>query len=160
MSAPESRSSVPSWLRPRESEPPHSGVRRRRIENWLMLALGVVLIAITINDTARQTIINKRLVADLATWSHYTHLDSEEPSLEQALWGYTNSTDVVCGNLLPHKKPGTTVQQCTVIVGPVHHGLRTVIGGWRLPPKHPDHKNNRYDCFGTANPMVHEKCEK
>ncbi len=132
---------------------------RRRVENWLMIAVGVAMIAITINDTARQTIINKRLVADLVTWSHYTHLDSEEPSLEQALWGYTNSTDVVCGNLVAHKKPGTTEQQCTVIVGQVHHGLRTVIGGWRLHPKTPDHYNNRYDCFGTA-PMVLEKCKK
>lgn len=157
MNAPETHKLIPGWLLPRDTERPGTGVRRR-IETWLMIAIGVAMIAITINDTARQTIINKRLIADLATWSHYTHLNSEEPSLEQALWGYTNSTDVVCGNVVPHRKPGTTVQQCAVIVGPVHHGLRRTIGGWRLSPKTPDHKHNRYDCFGTE--QVLERCER
>lgn len=154
MSAARARLRLPEPLRPRRRE--RSSGTRWRLETALLVLIGVALLVITVNDTARQVQINERLVDDLVTWSHYTGLHTQEPNLQEAVFGYSNTTDVVCGNTI-EGKPGSSIQQCAVITGPVVDRLRKVIGYWKLPRERPDHRHNRYDCSGSS--VVLEKCE-
>jgi len=147
---------LPGWLRPLDHERAGTGLRRR-IEGAALLALALLLIVVTVNDTSRQTIINERLKADLVAWSHYTHLKSPEPSIAQMLFGLSSMTDVVCGNLLPGA-PEASTQQCTVMTGPIVDGRRAVIGGWKVPAFTPDVAHTRYGCFGSAE--VRSKCRR
>jgi hypothetical protein len=138
---------LPEPLRPRDRERPGSG-SLRLVETTLLVILAVLLAVVTVYDLHRQTRINDRYSADEATWRHYTHVDVEL-SVDTILLGtsYTSTREVVCGNTTPGK-PGTRTQLCLEIWGPVHHGLRTVHGGWYLPRKTPDVKSKRYGCFG------------
>jgi hypothetical protein len=56
---------------------------------------------------------------------------------------------VLCGNTSA-APPGARTQICLTIWGSVVNGLRTVHGGWYLPPYHSDLPANRYGCFGTG----------
>ena len=136
---------VPEWLRPRDRE---RGDGRTRLVESTLLALAALLLALaTVNDVVRQTHVNTRLVADLRTWRAYTGHPYPELSIEQDVRGYT-TREVVCGNTSPGE-PATRVQLCLEVVGPIHGGYRTVLGGWYLPPKRPDRPPYRYACFGT-----------
>jgi hypothetical protein len=141
-------SGLPAWLRPRAREMPGSG-RLRLIETTLLALLGLLLAIATVNDVARQTHINHRLIADLATWRAYTGHPYHNLSIEQELFGPASQHEVVCGNTSPGGLKART-QLCLVIYGPISGGRRTVHGGWYLPPKVEDVRADRYDCFGAA----------
>jgi len=129
--------------------------RRWRIETAVLIIAGIVLLVISVNDTSRQTIVNERLNVDLVTWSHFTGLHTKEPAIEQGVFGYTDNIDVVCGNIKPGP-PESTVRQCAVISGPDVHGLRHVIGGYRLPAYSDDEVARRFDCYGAK--LVTDSC--
>jgi hypothetical protein len=139
---------LPPRLRPRESELPGSG-RMRLIETTLLVLLGLLLAVATLNDVVRQTHVNDRLIADLATWRGYTGHPYHNISIEQELFGPASGHEVVCGNTRPGA-PKARTQLCLVVYGPIHGGRRTVHGGWYLPPKVEDVRADRYGCFGEA----------
>jgi hypothetical protein len=139
---------LPGALRPREAEVPGSG-RLRLIETTLLLLLGLLLAIATVNDVVRQTHVNDRLIADIATWRAYTGHPYHNLSIEQELFGPGSQHEVVCGNTRPGGLKART-QICLVIYGPQSGGRRTVHGGWYLPPKVDDVRGDRYGCFGAA----------
>jgi hypothetical protein len=139
---------LPAWLRPRAREQPGSG-RLRLIETTLLVLLALLLAIATVNDVVRQTHINHRLIADLTTWRAYTGRSYHNLSIEQELFGAASQHEVVCGNTSPGA-PKARTQLCLVIYGPTSGGLRTVYGGWYLPPKVEDVRADRYGCFGPA----------
>jgi hypothetical protein len=141
-------SGLPSWLRPRAMELQGSG-RMWLIEATLLVLVGVLLAVATINDVVRQTHINHRLIADLATWRAYTGHPYHNLSTEQELFGAGSGREVVCGNTSPGA-PKARTQLCLVVYGPIHDGRRTVHGGWYLPAKAEDVRADRYGCFGEA----------
>jgi hypothetical protein len=121
----------------------------RRIETTVLVLVGVVLALATVNDLARQTRINHRLVADLATWRQYTHHDYRNVAVDQETLGLGSEREVLCGNTSPGA-PGERTQICLAIWGPVVDGRRTVHGGWYTPAQVPDIPAKRYGCFGPA----------
>jgi hypothetical protein len=122
----------------------------RLIETTLLVLVGVVLAVATINDVARQTGVNQRLIADLKTWRHYTGHDYRDLSIDQELLGSSSQREVVCGNTSPGA-PKASTQICLAIWGKVVDGRRTVFGGWHLPAKvEYDGRSDRYGCFGPA----------
>jgi hypothetical protein len=141
-------SGLPAWLRPRPVDLPGSG-RLRLIETTLLVLLGVLLAVATVNDVVRQTHVNHRLIADLATWRAYTAHPYHNLSIEQELFGPASQHEVVCGNTSPGG-PKARTQLCLVVYGPISGGRRTVHGGWYLPPKVEDVRSDRYGCFGAA----------
>jgi hypothetical protein len=139
---------LPDWLRPRDAEVPGSG-RLRLIETTLLVLLGLLLAVATVNDVVRQTHVNDRLIADIATWRAYTGHPYHNLSIEQELFGAGSQHEVVCGNTTPGG-PKARTQICLVVYGPQSSGRRTVHGGWYLPPKVDDVRSDRYGCFGAA----------
>jgi hypothetical protein len=139
---------LPAWLRPRDADIPGSG-RLRLTETTLIVLLGVLLAVATVNDVVRQTHVNHRLIADMATWRAYTGHAYHNLSIEQELFGPASQHEVVCGNTSPGGLKART-QLCLVIYGPVIAGRRTVHGGWYLPPRVDDVRADRYGCFGEA----------
>jgi hypothetical protein len=121
----------------------------RLIETTLLVLAAVLLAVATINDVARQTHVNHRLIADLRTWREYTGHAYHNLSIEQELLGASSQREVVCGNTSPGA-PKARTQLCLAIWGPTLHGRRTVHGGWYLPPKAEDVRADRYGCFGPA----------
>jgi hypothetical protein len=145
---PERWSGLPPRLRPRTVDLPGSG-RLRLIETTLLVLLGVLLAVATVNDVARQTGVNHRLIADNATWRAYTGHPYHNLSIEQELFGTGSQHEVVCGNTSPGA-PKARIQLCLVVYGPINRGLRAVHGGWYLPPRVEDVRADRYGCFGAA----------
>jgi hypothetical protein len=139
---------LPPWLRPREVELTGRG-QLRLIETTLLVLVGLVLAVATINDLAREAHINHRLVADLATWRHYTGHDYHNISIDQETLGANSDREVLCGNT-SGGPPDARPQLCLGIWGPVIDGRRSVHGGWYLPPYVQDLPKNRYGCFGAA----------
>jgi hypothetical protein len=119
------------------------------IETTLLVLAGVLLAIATVNDVARQTRINHRLVADLRTWRHYTGHDYHNISIDQETLGADSQREVLCGNTSPGP-PQARTQLCLAIWGSVVDGRRSVHGGWYLPPYAEDLPTNRYRCFGPA----------
>jgi hypothetical protein len=142
------RQVLPSWLRPRANELPGSG-RTRLVESTLLVLVAVLLAVATVNDLARQTGVNHRLIADLRTWRTYTGHAYHNLSVEQELFGASSQREVVCGNTSPGP-PKARTQLCLAIWGPVSGGRRDVHGGWYLPPKVEDVRADRYGCFGAG----------
>ena len=141
-------SALPGWLRPRHVEIPGTG-RLRLVETTLLVLLGLLLAVATVNDVVRQTHVNHRLIADLATWRSYTGHPYHNLSIDQELFGTGSQREVICGNTSPGA-PKAKTQLCLLVFGPVRGGRRTVHGGWYLPPKVEDVRAYRYGCFGTA----------
>jgi hypothetical protein len=140
---------LPAWLRPRAIELPGSG-RMWLIETTLLVLVGLLLAVATVNDVARQTGVNQRLITDLRTWRHYTGHDYHNLSVDQKLLGVSTQREVVCGNTSPGA-PKARTQLCLVIWGPVVDGRRTVHGGWYLPANvEEDVRTVRYGCFGPG----------
>ncbi len=142
---------LPPALRPRAQQP--SGALERAstrvIESTLLVAVGVLLAIATVNDLARETRINHRLVADLRTWREYTHHDYHNIEIDQQTLGLSSGREVLCGNTRPGP-PDARTQVCLAIWGPVRDGARSVHGGWYLAPYAPDIPAQRYGCFGAA----------
>jgi hypothetical protein len=139
---------LPRALRPRSVELSGSG-RTRLVETTLLVLAGLLLAIATVNDVGRQTHVNERLIADLATWRVYTGHDYHNLTFDQKLLGEHTQREVVCGNTSPGA-PKARTQLCLAIWGPVVDGRRTVHGGWYLPPKAEDLRSYRYGCFGPA----------
>jgi hypothetical protein len=123
-------------------------------ETIVLLLVGVLLATATGNDLSRQIHTNHRLSADLSTWRHYAHRNFHSLSISQDTTGLTRN-EVVCGNTSPGT-PKERVQLCLLIKGPVRHGLRTVTGGWYVPPRAEDLHRYRYACFGA--PVYEGRC--
>jgi hypothetical protein len=121
----------------------------RLVETTVLVLVGVFLAVATVNDLARQTHINHRLVADLATWRQYTHHDYRNISIDQETLGLGSEREVLCGNTNPGA-PGAHTQICLAIWGRVANGRRAVHGGWYTPAYVPDIPAKRYGCFGPA----------
>ncbi len=136
------------------SVPPASARRPQRgdvwlIETTLLVLVGILLAVATVNDVARQTGVNHRLIADLKTWRHYTGHDFHNISVDQEALGSATQREVLCGNTSPGP-PKTRTQLCLAIWGAVLDGRRTVHGGWYLPAYAEDEPSERYGCFGAA----------
>jgi hypothetical protein len=136
----------PARLRPRTSEEPGLG-QMKLIETTVLILVGVILLIATVNDLSRQATVNRRLVADLQTWRHYTGHHYHSVSIDQELLGSQTQREVVCGNTAPGA-PKATTQICLVIWGPTVAGMRAIHGGWMLPPQAEDERALRYGCFG------------
>jgi hypothetical protein len=121
----------------------------RLIETTVLVLVGLLLALATVNDLARQTRINHRLDADLATWRRYTHHDYRNIAVDQETLGLGSEREVLCGNTSPGA-PGERTQICLAIWGPVTDGRRAVHGGWYTPAYVPDIPAKRYGCFGPA----------
>jgi hypothetical protein len=139
---------LPGWLRPRSTEDPGLG-QMRLIETTVLVLVAVLLSIATVNDLSRQTSVNHRLIADLATWRHYTGHAYHNLSVDQELLGSSSQHEVVCGNTSPGA-PKARTQLCLLVWGPIVNGQRTVHGGWYLPPRSEDPRPDRYGCFGEA----------
>jgi hypothetical protein len=139
---------LPEWLRPRTVE--LAGTGSVRLVETTLLVLAFVLLAVaTVNDVGRQVSVNHRLIADLRTWRHYTGHDYHNVTIDQQTLGVASQREVLCGNTSPGG-PEARTQICLAIWGPVVGGLRTVHGGWYLPPHSVDLPGNRQGCFGPA----------
>lgn len=138
---------LPEWARPRDSERRGQG-SLRLAETTILILLGVLLAVVTVNDLVRQAHVNHRIVADLHTWRTVTGHDYRNVSVFQDLKGYTKH-DTVCGNVSPGG-PLERTQVCVTLVGPVLHAVRSIGGGYYLPPKTENVPAHRYACFGTA----------
>jgi len=123
--------------------------RVRLIETTLLVLIGLLLAAATINDVVRQAHVNQRLIADLSTWRRYTGHDYVNISIDQETLGADSGREILCGNTSPGP-PGARTQVCLEIWGPVVTGVRSVYGGWYLPPYTEDLHAKRYGCFGAA----------
>jgi hypothetical protein len=140
---------LPPRLRPRTEESKGRG-DLRLIETLVLVLVGIVLATATINDLARQASINHRLVADLATWRHYTGHDYRNVAIDQETLGASSQREVLCGNTSPGA-PKSRTQICLTIWGPVVNGMRAVHGGWYLPAHvENDVSSERYGCFGVG----------
>jgi hypothetical protein len=139
---------LPAWLRPRDHELRGRG-ELRLVETLVLILVGLVLAVATVNDLARQATVNHRLDADLRTWRRYTHHDYRNIAIDQETLGLGSDREVLCGNTTAGA-PGAKTQLCLAIWGPVHDGVRTVHGGWYVPPYLPDSPAKRYGCFGPA----------
>lgn len=138
---------LPEWARPLKQER-HGLGSRRLAESTILILIGLFLAVATVNDVVLQTHVNHRLSADLLTWRTVTGHDYVNLDTEQDIKTHT-TRDTVCGNVSPGA-PGERAQLCLTLVGPVVSGLRTVSGGYYLPPYHPDLYGNRYACFGVT----------
>jgi hypothetical protein len=139
---------LPDALAPREHEPPRSR-RRWAIETGVLVLVGVFLLVAVANDLSRQSDVNARLNADLRSWRQYTGHQYHSISVDTQLLGRTSQREVVCGNTTPGP-PKERTQLCLMVWGPIRGGVRTVHGGWYLPPRSEDVYGARYGCFGPA----------
>jgi len=130
----------------REARPESGDLRA--VETTILLLVALLLAIATVNDVVRQTHVNHRLIADLATWRSYTGHPYHNLSVSQ---DYTEhfTREVVCGNTSPGE-PKQRVQLCLVMTGPIVHGRRHVSGGWYLPARVENQPSYRYGCFGSA----------
>ena len=130
----------------REARPESGDLRA--VETTILLLVALLLAIATVNDVVRQTHVNHRLIADLATWRSYTGHPYHNLSVSQ---DYTEhfTREVVCGNTSPGE-PKQRVQLCLVMTGPIVHGRRHVSGGWYLPARVENQPSHRYGCFGSA----------
>jgi hypothetical protein len=138
---------LPEWARPRDSERRGRG-SLRRVETTLLVLFVLLLAIATVHDVVQQTHVNRRLVADLATWRAYTGHDYHTIAVEQDLKQHTTN-DVVCGNTSPGG-PKERTQLCLRMGGPTVRGRRRVTGGYYLPAHSEDAPGARYGCFGSA----------
>jgi hypothetical protein len=136
---------LPAWLAPRDEDAPKRGLWR--VETIALILVGLLLAVSAVNDVVWSVNSNARLVADQMTWRHYTHRDYFNVSAAPLVVGQPQ--DFACANATPGP-PGERTQICIVLQGPVVHGLRSVVGGWRLAARTGDFADARYDCFGAA----------
>jgi hypothetical protein len=141
-------SRLPAWLAPRDVERRGAG-NVRLVETTLLLLAGLLLAIATVGDVVRQTHVNQRLVADLRTWRDYTGHGYHNLAIEQEITETSRHREIVCGNTAPGP-PKARTQVCLVIGGAQRGGVRSVRGGWYLPPKSEDLSGRRYGCFGEA----------
>jgi hypothetical protein len=120
----------------------------RLAETTILVLFGVLLAIATVNDVARQTHVNHRLIADLRTWRAVTGHDYHNLTISRDLEGHT-TRDTVCGNVSPGG-PKERTQVCVTLVGPTIGGERTIGGGFYLPPMSENESSKRYACFGAA----------
>lgn len=138
---------LPEWARPLERE--RRGLGSLRLaETTILILLAVFLAVATVDDVVQQTHVNHRLSADLLSWRTLTGHDYVNLDTEQDVKTYS-TRDTVCGNVSPGA-PGERAQVCLMLVGPVVSGMRSVSGGYYLPPYKADLRANRYGCFGLA----------
>jgi hypothetical protein len=138
---------LPEWARPLEHE--RRGLGSLRLaETTILILLGIFLAVATVHDVVQQTHVNHRLKADLLTWRTVTGHDYVNLATEQDVKTYS-TRDIVCGNVSPGA-PGERAQVCLMLTGAVVSGMRSVSGGYYLPPYKADLRANRYKCFGLA----------
>jgi len=136
---------LPAWLAPREHD--CTGRRVWRVETVALILVGLLLAVAAINDIFYSVNAAAQLVADQTTWRHYTGRDYYNVSAGALVVG--RAPDISCANSAPGP-PGERTQICLLIDGTIVHGLRSVVGGWRLPARTGDFPAKRYDCFGEG----------
>jgi hypothetical protein len=141
-----SRSSIPGWARPRETE--RRGLGSLRLaETTVLILVGVLLATATIDDVVKQARVNVRLSSDLRSWRAATGHDYRNLTISRDVKSLT-TRDTVCGNVSPGG-PKERAQLCLTLVGPVIGGERAISGGFYLPPKSENELPHRYACFGV-----------
>lgn len=123
---------------------------RIRIENIVLIAVGIVIAVAAIYDLTREVRVDNRLTADIETWRSVTGIHDEEVAIEQDLASYT-TRDTACGNVTGNKEFGA-FRICLMMAGPISGGHRKVLGGFYLPPYLSLGPNDRYGCFGSKLP--------
>ena len=124
-----------------------SSRRLWRVETVALVLAGLVLAVLAFNDIFWSVQDAGVLVADQQTWRHYTGHDYFNVSAGRLV--FNGPIDVSCADATPGA-PGERTQICLIMKGPAVAGLRTVVGGWRIPPRTGDFARHRYDCFGAA----------
>lgn len=117
----------------------------RGIETAVVLLIGLVLLVAVIHDVSRQTSINIRVSADKSTWRLYAHRRDKKLDVRLLPQG---TTDYLCQST-PLAVRARAPRLCLMIDGPVRHGLRTVEGGYYVPPRRQDRYITRTGCFGV-----------
>lgn len=124
--------------------PDGQGARDRRlIEGAVLVILGLLLLAATVNEVVKQSHVNERIAVDKRTWINYTGHRLKHVSVTP---GLRNSNDTACAP----PTAGAHERLCLQLTGPAHATYRTVTGGYRLPLLHPNRFRYRYGCFGAA----------
>jgi hypothetical protein len=136
---------LPPGLAPREHDAPNR--RLWRVETLVLLLVGAVIAVASFNDIGWTVDYTGRLVADQVTWRHYTQRDTPSVGVGPLVVGQPE--DTACGDATPGP-PEERTQICVLLDGPVVHGLRTVIGGWRLAARADNIPVARYDCYGAG----------
>ncbi len=116
----------------------------RGIETAVVLLIGVILLIAVIHDVARQTSINIRVSADKSTWRLYAHRRDKKLDVRLLAHG---TTDYLCQST-PLARSARAPRLCLMIDGPTRRGLRTVEGGYHIPPLRQDRYITRTGCFG------------
>jgi hypothetical protein len=118
-----------------------------RVESVVLVILGLALFGVAFNDVFWSVQNSAVRVADQNTWRHYTGRDYFNVSAAPLTTG--SKTDVACADATPGP-PGERTQICLMMEGPAVHGLRRVVGSWRIPARDGDFASYRYDCAGAA----------
>ncbi len=116
----------------------------RGIETAVVLLIGLVLLVAVVHDVSRQTSINIRVSADKSTWRLYAHRRDKKLDVRLLPHG---TTDYLCPST-PLAVRARAPRLCLMIDGPIRRGLRTVEGGYYVPPLRQDRYITRSGCFG------------
>jgi hypothetical protein len=114
-----------------------------------LIAVGLVLTIATLNDVAIQVGKDNRFSADVHTWRADTGHDYLNITTESGEETGHGTRDLACANTSAGAADART-QLCLVLTGPVVHSMRTISGGFYVPPYFPDKAAHRYGCFGAA----------
>jgi hypothetical protein len=132
---------LPAVLRPRDDDD-GGGLGRRAAELAVLVVLGLLLTAATVNDVKHQIRVVERVAIDKSTWTAFTHHKVKRLFVTP---GVGATTDTACA------PPATGAQYrlCLVLTGPTSP-RRTISGGFRLPQTGDNRYRRRYGCFGSA----------
>ncbi len=140
------RPRLPALLAPRSVPPSGDPAGRdvRGIETAVVLLIGLILLVAVVHDVARQTSINIRVSADKNTWRLYAHRRDKKLDVRLLPHG---TTEYLCQST-PLTLSARAPRLCLMIDGPMRRGLRTVEGGYYVPPLREDRYATRTRCFG------------
>jgi hypothetical protein len=141
------RSWLPPFLGPRpQSQADPAGRDLRAIETVIIVLLGLLLAAASVDDVAHQVRLNKRTSADRVTWRAYAHANIKHLDVRTLEHG---TTDFVCRSTTTVAADAAAeIRLCLMVGGPTVDNKRTVDGGYYIPVRAPDRYTYRYGCFG------------
>jgi hypothetical protein len=132
---------LPPVLQPRAVDD-GGGPGRRAAELAVLLVLGLLLAAATVDDVVHQVRVDERIAVDKTTWIAYTHHPLKKIFIKT---GVGTTTDVGCAP----PATGASYRLCLILSGP-SSPRRMVRGGYRLPLIGDNRFGRRYACFGSA----------
>lgn len=135
---------LPTGLRPRDHDSDGGGGPvRRAAELAVLVVIGLLLAAASLNDLVHQTRVVERIAVDKTTWIAYTHHTVRRLFVTP---GVGSTTDTACAP----PAQDAAYRLCLVLTGPSGGPRRTVSGGFRLPSTGDNRYGRRYACFGSA----------